>query len=635
MYVGRSSRKNLIIERRQARNNSGYVPGSLDESSRSVEVVAATQAPSDVYDPARWEMVSEVLLMSGCQLPEDGQVPLTVEHERGARAVIGSLREVRINDDQLVGRVYFSTSDDAKPFWVKVREGHLNRFSVTYPVSDRDSVYIAENETAEVEGQRYEGPILVTKKWTPKALGLVLFPADKNAKARNERKEFTEMKPEKQQSIEDVQRAERERVLEITAMCKRFGCEDLTKNMVNESVSLENAQQQVMDRLSSGPEAAVARHFPEYGTAGRLGEDASDKRQAAIIDGLALRAGVNIDTPAPGANEYRETPLTDIARECLLDGGTRVTGMSRTQIVKEALVQRAAMTSGFPALMAATANKVLSASFVEAPSTYQNWVKQTSGRDFKEMSRNQVSEAPELDQVLELGQYTYGELSDAKEVFQIHKFGKLFAISREAIINDDLSALTNIPKSFALSAKRKINQSVYDVLIANDAMSDEIPLFHDGHSNLNSGAAGVPSETTLSDARLAMRKQTGLANAILNIGPKHLIAPAALETDIDVLLNSLASTNDNKNSQVKNPFHGKLEPVIEAYLDATSATAWYLVASHGAIDTIELCFLHGRKEPYLETRNGWQVDGLEYKVRIEFGVKAIDWRGLQKNDGTA
>ena len=36
---------------------------------------------------------------------------------------------------------------------------------------------------------------------------------------------------------------------------------------------------------------------------------------------------------------------------------------------------------------------------------------------------------------------------------------------------------------------------------------------------------------------------------------------------------------------------------------------------------------------YIETRNGFDVDGVEIKCRLDFGAKAIDWRGLYKNPG--
>jgi hypothetical protein len=44
-------------------------------------------------------------------------------------------------------------------------------------------------------------------------------------------------------------------------------------------------------------------------------------------------------------------------------------------------------------------------------------------------------------------------------------------------------------------------------------------------------------------------------------------------------------------------------------------------------------FLGGIQRPYFEIQNGWTVDGTEYKVRIDAGAKAVDWKGLYYNNG--
>ena len=59
----------------------------------------------------------------------------------------------------------------------------------------------------------------------------------------------------------------------------------------------------------------------------------------------------------------------------------------------------------------------------------------------------------------------------------------------------------------------------------------------------------------------------------------------------------------------------------------------YLAASPNQIDTIEYAYLEGQQGTYIETRNGFDVDGVEIKCRLDFGAKAIDWRGLYKNPG--
>jgi hypothetical protein len=347
-----------------------------------------------------------------------------------------------------------------------------------------------------------------------------------------------------------------------------------------------------------------------------------------------MRAGFNLEKPAPGADVYRVMNFADLADECLTAAGVSTRGMSKSRMIAKALQGRAAYTGDFPNILANTANKVLNISYQTAPSTFELWCNITDGQDFKEMSRNQLSEAGELAEVPEHGEYTYGSFGESKEVFSIVKYGKLFAITREALINDDLGAFFRVPQQHAIAAKRKVNDAAYAVLTGNAQMGDGTALFHADHSNFVAGGSGAaPSEATLNAGRLAMRTQVGLKSVVLNIAPQFLIVPAALETTADKLLNSLGDLADNKSSGVVNPFYKKLEPVVEAVLDTTDSAAWYLAASPRQVDTVEICFLGGKREPYLETKQGWNVDGVEYKVRVEFGAKSIDWRGLYMNDG--
>ena len=49
--------------------------------------------------------------------------------------------------------------------------------------------------------------------------------------------------------------------------------------------------------------------------------------------------------------------------------------------------------------------------------------------------------------------------------------------------------------------------------------------------------------------------------------------------------------------------------------------------------TVNVYYLNGNETPYMEQRQGWTVDGVEYKVRIDVAAKAVDWVGLYFNYG--
>ncbi|WWW37242.1 hypothetical protein V8017_11545 [Stenotrophomonas rhizophila] len=76
-----------------------------------------------------------------------------------------------------------------------------------------------------------------------------------------------------------------------------------------------------------------------------------------------------------------------------------------------------------------------------------------------------------------------------------------------------------------------------------------------------------------------------------------------------------------------------LTPIVEPRLHDGSEIAWYGAAEPGVIDTIEYAYLEGHEGVFTETKNGFEVDGVQVKCRHIFGAKAIDPRGLYKNAG--
>ena len=130
----------------------------------------------------------------------------------------------------------------------------------------------------------------------------------------------------------------------------------------------------------------------------------------------------------------------------------------------------------------------------------------------------------------------------------------------------------------------------------------------------------------------AMAKQKGLDGVtVLNVQPRFLAVPVALQlTAFQLVAANLAPA---QSSNVVPDYIRALTPIAEPRLDAASATAWYLFASPDQIDTVEYAYLEGQDGVYIETRQGFDVDGVEIKARLDFGAKAIDWRGMQKNAG--
>lgn len=418
---------------------------------------------------------------------------------------------------------------------------------------------------------------------------------------------------------------ERRRAAEISAVCARFGVSPAeTSRFINDGTPLVEVYRSVTERASAAP----GNGLPVGRSVSELGEDERDRYRRAVTDGLRMRTGSQIDKPAPGANEFRHMSLRELARDVLERNGERnVRGLDPME-----LAGRAFSTSDFPAIMSNLADVVLQAAYTEVPATWRSWCRVGSANDFKAQHRIRMGELPELEPVLEAGEYKMADLMETKDSFAIGTFGKKFALTRQAIINDDLGAFTRIPQLFGAASARTINRAVYTMLKGNPKIAEDgKAVFHADHNNL--GTAAALSIDALDAARVAMRRQTGLRKdkekVTLNLTPSILLLPPELET---LALQILYSDTDLRyaNANVKNPFRNAFMPIVEAELETWE---WYLTASPSMIDTVEVAFLGGNQSPTLEQQQGWNVDGIEYKVRLDFGVWLYEYRGLYKNPG--
>ena len=638
-------------------------PATFDPDTRSVEVVGATDAPALVFDWARLEMVDEILLMDGLELPKSRQVPVLDSHSRdGASSVLGSYREMKTDKNQLTGRVFFSSVAEAESPMTKVKEGHMTDFSAGYRVIE--SEWVPKGETTKIKGRSFSGPVSVVTRWRIKELSLVPIGADENATARSQPKENHKEKKVMNEAFRkqleelglpvtatedeayafarermrpippknpppdpdairiEAEKKERSRVSEIEAMCRLYQFPGMASDLIREGTPMDSAREAVLKAVNAREaEKELSRKYHIS-----LGIDETDRFRQAATDGMLLRSGMKVEKPSSGALDLRGFTLVEMARLCLEKAGKRPFGN-----VME-MVGRALTTSDLPYLLANVANKALFDGWEMAEETWSIWCGVGSVSDFKTQYSPRVSEASDLAEIPESAPYTYGKLTEAQESYSILTYGKLFAVTRQAIINDDLSALTNIPRSHGESAARKIGDLAYAVLTANAAMGDGIVLFHaTDHDNIGTG--GVPSETTLAEAIKLMKLQKNLQTLQnLNIRPEFFIAPVTLEGSAEIFFNSNQFAGGLESATRANPYAGtRFTRIYEARLDASSTTAWYLAARRGR--TVVMYFLNGVQAPYLETREGWTVDGVEYKVRIDAGAKAMDWRGLVKNAG--
>jgi len=351
--------------------------------------------------------------------------------------------------------------------------------------------------------------------------------------------------------------------------------------------------------------------------------DERDKFKRGVENALLFRAGLaELDTN----NEFQSYKLAELARVSLAKAEGNTSYASSMALIGRAFTHS---SSDFPTILSNTANKALLKGYSEVSETFMQWTSQGSLSDFKVNSRVDLNVFPSLKEIPASAEYKYATLGERQETIQLATFGAMFSITRQAIINDDLNTFTQIPRKMGQAASRTVANLAYAILTDNPKMADGDPLFSKAHHNMADKKSPFNVQA-LSQARLYMATQQ-LEGVTLNITPAFLIVPVALEGQAKVLMNSETDL-DQANARVPNAVRGLAQVIADPRLDAVSPTTWYLTANPHQFDVLEVAYLEGNAQPTLEEQVGWLIDGISYKVRLDAGVKALDFRTFYRGE---
>lgn len=339
----------------------------------------------------------------------------------------------------------------------------------------------------------------------------------------------------------------------------------------------------------------------------------------------ALTERIGLEKSTEKNNPFRTMSLVDMARASLTEQGVSVSGFgTKAQLVGAAFTHS---SSDFGSVLMDVSQKAMLQGWENSEETFQQWTKPGQLSNFHTAHRVGLGGFPQLPKVAEGAEYKYISADDRGVPIALATYGGIFSITRQAIINDDLSAFNTVPAALGRAASRTIGDLVYAVLLSNGKFVDAKDLFHADHGNLTTGAAGV-TPATLGEARRKMRMQKDSKGNTLNIAPAFVIVPAALESVAMQVLASTAVPGAESNSGIFNPVNNMGQLIVESRLDAQPAN-WYVASALGS-DTIEVAYLDGVDTPYIEQQEGFTVDGAAFKVRIDAGVAPLDYRGMQR-----
>ncbi len=385
------------------------------------------------------------------------------------------------------------------------------------------------------------------------------------------------------------------------------------------TITADNVGRHILSLMAQGT-------GPLNGNAGVVaGAEQRDLTRKAMANAIESRAGM---VKAEGDNPYRGHSMSELARECLAQVGVSTRGLDRREIVGLAFTHS---TSDFPGLLGDAARKSVLKGYEEAEEQIDQFTRAVSVSDFKPTNLVGLGAFSDLLEVPEGGEFKYGTFSEQSQAMRLVTFGRLFSITRQAVINDDLGIFNDVPRKLGQAARRTIAKAVFNLLNSNPVLADGKTLFHADHGNLLTAAA--ISTTSVDAMRVAMGSQKDFDGNRIRVPMKSLLTPLALGGLARTVRESQTEVSGSKNLTTPNIVRNTFDVVDDSRLDDASATAWYGIANPAFVDGIVIGYLDGNQTPYLEQEEGFTVDGVAWKVRIDAAPAIADYRGIYKNPG--
>ncbi len=648
-------------------------PDSLNEEARTVDLTWSTGAQVERFSWKRWETYLEELSMDPAHVRmgrlESGAPLLDAHNSWDNSSVIGVVESASLTKTEGRATVRFAKDEASDLIFQKVKDRILRNVSVGYRV----------HRTELIEDDSDSMPVYRATDWEPFEISMVPMGADAGAGVRSQPEtnlcEFVNTLAEEQRTMPDkpittpsapvaatpdaatteatraaeaevkkrAKAEERSRLSMIERTAKTLGLDpEFVRGHIDAETPPDKFRELAMEAFSQRKSPVDEGARPSISP----GEDQRDKwRQGAsdlIVTRAAMADTVSKDEKQRGIEhkidpgEFRGLSMVDLARQSLEMAGVDTRGMTRMNLVGKAFTYRSQQsTSDFPVLLENTLHRVLLAAWGITPDTWRQFCAVGSVTDFREHKRLRAGTFGALDTVAEGGEFTNKAIDDArKESLTASTKGNLVMLTRQAIINDDLSVFNRVMSDLGRAAKLSIEVDVYALLAENSGfgpdMTDGNPMFHSA-SHDNVGAGNTITVASIEKERVIMASQKDESgNDFLDLRPKVLLIAIGLGGTARQI-NEAQFDIDTAGDRAPNIVNGLFDIIVDT--PRLSGTRHYLFADPSIAPVIEVAFLDGQEEPFMESRQEWEVDGTSWKVREDYAVGGIGFRGALTDAG--
>jgi hypothetical protein len=639
---------------------------SADQSARTVEIVWTTGATV-----RRWSWTDGEIEESLKVTPEavdmarlnSGAPFLNSHNSYNLEAVLGVVVDgsARVENGQGFATIRFSDRDDVEPIWRDITNGIIRSVSVGYRVRKYEitreegkkphyraiewepleisAVAIGADAGAHV---RSLGPgpattpcVLVDASPAAHAVHRIQeiqMPQDNPAAAGQETVASTETRaasavapapqaPPAPAAVDPVA-AERQRTAAILTLCQRHGLADRAAQMVADGITIEAARAAILDHLAAQTAPATGRSEPVL-AGSRM--DETETRRRGMEE--ALVSGLTGAQPNELGRNFHGMALIELAAERL--GERRI---PMTMGDREGMLRRAFhSTSDFPLLFENAMNRALASRYAMQAPTYRMIARQRSYQDFRDHSTVRVGDFPTLQPVdQEAGEIKAGSFRESRERTRVVAYGVRVNLSRQMLVNDNLSGLQQILNDRGMAVARFEDATFYAMMLSASGAGPT--LLETGRAVFNTtdgslaGTAAAITVPSISLARAALMKRKSLDGADLELPAAVLLTGPDKQTEAQQLLAPIQAQQAGN----INPFSGQMELAVTAKI---TGNAWYVFASPDVAPCFEWGLLDGYTAPRFRIEEIFGTQGTSMTLEHDFGCGAIDWRGGYRNAG--
>ena len=302
-------------------------------------------------------------------------------------------------------------------------------------------------------------------------------------------------------------------------------------------------------------------------------------------------------------------------------------------------------TISLPGILSRVANKAMLDEYGTNAGVARLFCSETDTTDFKQFDRYRMTEAGDFEELGATSEIKSSTLTEETLSNQVKTYGRMFTISREMLINDDLGAMLSVPRMLGKMAARTLEKSVISLLVNASTGAASTNFFFSTSTakkkaNYAAGAATALDIDALGTAYKLFLDQVDSQGEPIMVDPALLLVSNKNKITADSLFTSTQYrfTNADTKETIENPWRGRFEVIHSPFIGNSAVGGdedeYYLLPRPSDTAVINIAYLRGQRSPVISQSDvDFSQLGVQMRGVFDFGVALWDQRLAVKMAG--